>query len=314
MRANAVGHAIPSCLVRQTRLTAPEKKTPHMRHDSASGRPSTYILILCLLLTNLRALFADPWADNVLNYVPGSGIQNDFVTGEPFSDASAALGEPTRFTSDPENFGGAVTPFQSAFRATEVVTIGEGGQLLVSFDDPVLDDPNNPFGIDLLIFGNSFLSFVDGSPVTEGGIVEVSQDGIRFVTVTGVEADGVYPTLGYSDLAEAFPTLAGSVTSDFLKPVDPAFDVNGKSMSEILVGYNGSGGGAGVDLSSTGLTQISFVRITNPTGSGKDPEIDALADVTSVPEPSSLPLTGLALGIWYSRRSAGARPGSRSSK
>lgn len=281
-----------------------------MRHDSASGRPSPCILILCLLLTNLRALFADPWADNVLNYVPGAGIPNDFVTGEPFSDASAALGEPTRFTSDPENFGGAVTPFQSAFRATEVVTIGEGGQLLVSFDDPVRDDPNNPFGIDLLIFGNSFLSFVDGAPVTEGGIVEVSQDGTYFVTVTGVEADGVYPTLGYSDLAEDFPTLAGSVTSDFLQPVDPAFDVNGKSMNEILVGYNGSGGGAGVDLSSTGLTQISFVRITNPTGSGQDPEIDALADVNSVPEPSSLLLTGLALGIWYSRRSVGPRPAS----
>jgi len=282
-----------------------------MRHDPASGRPSTSILALCLLLTNLGSLFADPWADNVLNYVPGSGIQNDFITGEPFSDASTALGEPTRFTSDPENFGGAVTPYQSAFRATEVVTIGQGGQLLVSFDEPVVDDPNNPFGIDLLIFGNSFLSFVDGSPVTEGGIVEVSRDGTSFVTVTGVEADGVYPTLGYSDLAEAFPMAVGSVTSDFLKPVDPAFDISGKSMSEILVGYNGSGGGAGVDLSSTGLTQISFVRITNPNGSGVDPEIDALADVKSVPEPSSLPLVCLALGIWYSKRSVRVRPGSR---
>ena len=66
------------------------------------------------------------------------------------------------------------------------------------------------------------------------------------------------------------------------------------------------------NVPDSGLTQISFVRITNPNGSGVDPEIDALADVKSVPEPSSLPLVCLALGIWYSRISVRVRPGSRS--
>ena len=111
-------------------------------------------------------------ADNVIHYVMGADVAdvND-VAGDPFIDPTTALGEPTRFTSEPQLFGGAVTPFQSPFRANEVVSIGEGGRLVLEFDEPVVDDPANPFGIDLLIFGNSFLSFLTGEPVTEGGIV-----------------------------------------------------------------------------------------------------------------------------------------------
>lgn len=256
--------------------------------------------------TVLSTHAADPWADHVVEYIPGIGISNDFVTGTPFDDATTAIGEPTRFTSDAANFGGATTPLQSAFRNDEIVSIGEGGSLTVSFDEPVTDDPNNPYGIDLLIFGNSFLfgsffnpdfSFnpagtADGV-ASEGGVVELSADGVNFVPVTNIEADGLYPTYGYADLTEPFPTASGSVPTDFTMPVDPAFDVVGKTFAEVLAGYDGSGGGAGIDIGALGFAAITHVRISNPTGAAFVPEIDALADVAAVPEPASLSLAGL---------------------
>ena len=56
-------------------------------------------------------------------------------------------------------------------------------------------------------------------------------------------------------------------------------DFSGLTYAQVLEIYNGSGGGAGVDIGSLGLSEISFVRITNPVGSGVTPEIDGFADV-----------------------------------
>jgi hypothetical protein len=132
---------------------------------------------------------ADPWADAVVSYVQGDGVGNDFVTGNPFNDPLVTLGEPTRITS-PDSFPGAVTLVNSPFRSTEIVSIGRGGSLVVRFDEPVLDHPANPFGIDLLVFGNAFFLgnfFADPNATatgvgSEGGVVEVSADGVETPT------------------------------------------------------------------------------------------------------------------------------------
>lgn len=243
------------------------------------------------------AAAADPYADAVVSYIPGTGVSPGY--DQPMT----SLGEPTRFTSPTSPFGGAVTPFQSAFGADEVVTVGQGGSLTVRFDEPVLNDPANPWGIDLLVFGNA--GYLDAdypngqatTPATlfaDGGVIEVSADGIDFFVISGVAADGAFPTLGYSDTTEAFPTVAGSVPSDFTRPVNPGFDASGLTIGEIVDAYNGSGGGAGVDIGSVGLSEVSYVRITNPLGSGVTPEIDGFADV-SVPAPASA--LALLLGV-----------------
>jgi len=233
------------------------------------------------------AAAADPWADHVVNYVAGSG------TGA-YTNSAVTLGEPTRFIIDPP-YGGAITPFQAPYQTSDIVTVGNGGSLTVSFDEPVVDDPLNPFGIDLLIFGNAFyvLDFVTdqatGAVDNNGGLIEVSANGVDFFPVNGVAADGPFPTLGYLDVTESFPLNAGAIASDFTRPVNPAFDSTGLTITGIVAGYNGSGGGVGVDLGVTGLAQISYVRISNPNApGGVTPEIDAFADVAAVPEPASL--------------------------
>ncbi|MEM9347405.1 MAG: hypothetical protein AAGB26_12385 [Planctomycetota bacterium] len=240
---------------------------------------------------------ADPWADLVVSYTQGSNP----VAG--FTDPNSALGEPTRDTSPTSTFGGAVTPFQAAFGTDEIVSIGAGGQLTVSFDEPVFDDADNPFGIDLLVFGNSFYTYnpssqsATGGAFTEGGVIEVSANGTDFFTVPNTAADGLFPTNGYTDPSRDLTSLGpgggvavGTIPADFTRPVDPALSVGaGDTLDDILEFYDGSGGGVGIDLAAVGLSEVSFVRISNPLGSSTTPEIDGFADVA----PSSFVLGDL---------------------
>ncbi|MEM8875425.1 MAG: hypothetical protein AAGD32_14345, partial [Planctomycetota bacterium] len=230
------------------------------------------------------------FADSVVEFIPGSNVG-------AFDDPSSALGEPSRLTDS----GGATTPFFAAADPSRLVTVGEGGSLTIAFASPVVDNPASvQFGIDFLVFGNAFFfddfSSPQGTPedpvatgvFAEGGSVEVSADGVNFFPLSGV-ADGSFPTLGFTDpdpvLDIGFDGLdlpVGTTPTDFTIAVDPSLDPIGLSASELIAAYDGSGGGAGFDFSSTGLSSIQFVRITNPVGSGVTPEIDGFADV--IPE------------------------------
>jgi hypothetical protein len=257
------------------------------------------------------ALAVDPWADKVVEYIPGTGVPSLFGSNPPiyFDQPTAALGEPTRQSVA---FGGyVVSPFSAPSDPTEVVSLGEGGSLTVAFDEPVTDDPLNPFGIDLLVFGNAFFltddfNFDANTTIAgvdrEGGVIEISADGVEWRTVTGLDADGPFPTNGYADTTDFFPAAAGGVLSDFTLPVDPALDPTGLGAAEVVAAYAGSGGGAGIDIGAYGLASVSYVRVTNPTGSGVTTEIDGFADVRAVPEPAAIVLIAFGAGFVAVRR------------
>ena len=268
------------------------------------------LTVACLGLT-CTAVAADPWADNIVNYTPGTGVPSVFGSDPPilFDQDSAALGAPTR---DSVGFGGfAVSPYGAAADVSEVVSLGDGGSITVSFDEPVTNDTDNPYGIDLLIFSNAFFTTNDfnfdaattntGLTGETGGIVEISSDGVNFTEVTGALAEGYFPTNGYTDAVGHFPA-AGSVLADFLLPVNPSFDPTGLTAAQTYAGYGGSGGGTGIDIGAFGFSEISFVRVTNPIGSGVTPEIDAFADVAAVPEPTSLLILLAALPFVAAKR------------
>jgi hypothetical protein len=255
-----------------------------MRMMRVSSMHFRVCLVASALLGNLSAAFADsPYAATVVSYAPGTGA----VAG--FTNPAVALGSPERFTGE-GLFPQAVTPFQPAYRPNEVVSIGMGGQLTLAFDHDVLDDPRNPFGVDLIVFGNSF--FTDGSfglgivagLAAEGGTVSLSADGVTWVTAKGRAADGLFPTLGYLD-SGPFSVVAGSVESNFLRPVDPSIALDscvGLDYGSLVSLYDGSGGGTGIDIGALGLARVRFVRITGPSTLGTSPEIDAVADVAPV--------------------------------
>lgn len=238
------------------------------------------------------------FADAVSSYSPGVGISS------AYSVAAQILGTPTVFNGYQNT-----DPFNPAYRASDLVGVGTGGSLTVSFNTPVGNNSANPFGLDFIIFGHAGLMITNGD-YSGGGIgdgsffttpptatrVSVSVDGSTFYTLNPALAPVV---------DSWFPTDAAG---DFHRPVNPSLragDVAGRDLAGIRSLYNGSGGGAGYDIAwaqdsrgqSVTLSSINFVRIEVLGGSAY------LDSVAVVPEPSVWALGAAAfLGWWGIRR------------
>lgn len=242
---------------------------------------------------------ADPWADQVINYSAGANA-NPF-----YLDPSTTLGSPERFTGEGV-FPGVVSMFNPAFGEDELVSIGEGGSLTVRFDEPIVDDPGHAYGVDLIIFGNA--GFIDDafptgqikSPASGFGFdpmrVSVSADGVNFFSL-GDFTEGLFPAQGYLD-SGPFDATPGSILTQFTKPMNPALtqsSFSGLTFSQALALYDGSGGGTPIDISSSGLGAIQYVRIEAIEDQSREFTIEIEAFAT-VPEPSMFALTvgGLA--------------------
>ena len=235
-----------------------------------------------------------PWATEVVSYTPGTNAAS------ALQDPISALGEPSR-----TNGTSAITPFSASFQTTDLVSIGAGGELTVAFDHPVTDDPLDPFGVDLLVFGNAFFTTSGGTAsggiFGEPGLISVSQNGTVFFEVLGVFADDLFPTMGFTD-------SPGTIPTDFTRPVDPlltAGSFTGLDLAGISLLYDGSGGGAGVDISTVGLDWIQFVRVSQPASDAFSTEVAGFADVAAIPEPSILVLLGLSLAVLSAVRRSG---------
>jgi len=260
------------------------------------SRVALAILVTLCLLTLPTS--AEDFANTVLSYVAGSNPANGFT------NPLVALGPPERFTGE-GIAPGVVTPFHPCFSTNEIVSIGAGGQLTLSFDPPLRDQANNPFGIDFIVFGNSFFTDaaypngVVGALASDGGIIQVTADGVTWVTIANAFADGLCPTMGWVD-APPYSQTNGTIASDPNTPVDPvwtASSLSGKTYGELLQIYDGSAGGAGVDLASVGLTQAIAVRIIVPTGIHPNVEIDAVARVHASGNPADIDGDGLINGL-----------------
>ncbi len=263
---------------------------------------TTGALALTTAATSMAA-FASPFATSVLSY--DSGI--DPFPG--FTDPSTALGSAERFSG--ENvfdglFATGVTPFSPAFGDDELVSIGAGGHLTLGFDTAITNSANHAFGVDLIVFSNAGFSdatWTDADPKNDGtgytgdnpfifgvggaATIQVSNDGVNWITATTTTLD-LFPTLGFSDFTESAPSAPGLIETDFTQALDPtlsAADFANMTFEQIRDLYNGSGGGIGIDIASTGLESANFVRFLNESGSAF--EIDAVA---VVPAPGAIAL------------------------
>ncbi|MDP7029111.1 MAG: hypothetical protein QF733_02710 [Phycisphaerales bacterium] len=234
-----------------------------------------------LLLICTALLASDPWADAVVSYQAGTGAA-------PGYDVPAtALGPPETLTGEDTATTSVVSPFSPAWRPDEVVSLGAGGAITLAFDQPVLDDPANPWGIDLIVYGNA--GFIDvafpagvcgGLFGADGGDISVSGDGVTWHEISGIHADGLWPTLAWQD-AGPYDEAPGEIPTDPTAAMDPALsaaDAEGLTFNELLTLYGGAAGGAGIDLAPTGLAAISFVRIAVDADAWLSAEIDAVVD------------------------------------
>lgn len=267
-----------------------------------------------IILTAAASAVASPYAIEVVDYAPGAVPAGDFdwITGDLFTNAATALGRPAVDTTDDDGLDAwTVVPVRGAWRAHEVVTVGAGGSLTLRFDRQVEDDTNNLYGIDLIVFGNTFQQlgggryWTNGNPTAETvqstsvnaeeGTVSVSQDGTNWYAFAPETADAFAPTLGrVFDTNNPAAALGPSnrwwgEPADPTRPLDPSLgpaDFQGWTVAELARRYRGSAGGAGFDLadlplpatSTNGAKWIRYIRIANPTNSPTAPEIDAVAD------------------------------------
>jgi hypothetical protein len=248
--------------------------------------------------------------DFAAQVVSSSGLASAY----PYNDPTAILGRPTLLFVESELFESDVTnrtkivedPYNVAPDGSDVITkITNGGQVTLMMGRKVYHNPNNPYGVDLMVFGNSFFivpggsSSVDdstdldttelaGSPNGYATKVSVSQDGTNWFTFP-VTA-GLFP-----DNAYRWDDANHSWTDEQLnpnKPLNPSIygtSLIGQTAAYALDQFMGSAGGTGYNLQASGFSWIQYVRVQ--PGPGTYTVIDAIAAVNPVVEGDALSIT-----------------------
>ena len=268
------------------------------------------------------------FAGHVLSYEPG----RDPSPG--FTDAAAAIGSPEPFTAA-EVFPGAVSPFNPPFLASQIVSIGEGGQItlgLSHFALPLADGP------EIGVLANVGLIDVDGdfsnamATATEtlaadsgtfgidSAAVQVSQDGQTWFDLGAHVFD--IPANGYTDLTDPFSAQPGTARTDFGKPFTgqladfAGLGYSNDSAADMLDVLDGSGGGKWLDISNTGLERIGFIRFSVADDLNEQTSLNFDLDAVSiangavgnpVPEPASILVIGVTAALMWRPRSRGNR-------
>lgn len=194
------------------------------------GKHLSYLAI-ALVLCLTAPVHADPYADAVIEFLPGAGAgfgQDEFP--------EIVLGAPQ---GTGEMSGG-----------TDVLSLGDGGSITLEFVDNRVINGDGP---DFIVFENAF--YAGGNPentFAEVAFVEVSADGetfYRFPNDYDPEGTPINKPTNWSGFAGVHPCL--SHPDNGIDPTDP------------LVA-----GGDAFDLDDVGLDEIRFVRIID-TGEGE---------------------------------------------
>ncbi len=215
-----------------------------------------YTLLLAVVAfgaaqTNFSQAQPDLFADRVTSYEPGIGFAVEGSSGLGYTNANSALGAPSVET--PGKLGGPVTPFAPPYLREQLLSIGSGGHLILEFDPPIFNHPANPFGMDLILYGNAGFVITNnnfsGGGITDGSLFGQARDGVSRLSVS---ADGATWHLLDETLA---PVADGLFPSDgkgrFGAPVNPLLrpaDFAGANLSQIRQLYQNGAGGTGYDL------------------------------------------------------------------
>ncbi len=190
------------------------------------------------------------FASRVVDYAPAQG---QFVNDPDFNDPTRALGAPAG--------GGTINADLSSL----VSLGGFGGSITLAFDSLVENHPDNPLGLDFIVFGNAFhLTGNENRRWAEAGLVEIAYD---------ANANGLADDTWY--------TIPGSaLTPPISLPLPPAF--NGPVL-ENLTGTSAESHWGYADLSPTLL-----LGDTNADNLVDDPDADPAAFYTVPDDPMTV--------------------------
>jgi hypothetical protein len=283
-------------------------------------------LAAMLSASTVRAVPGTVFATQVSAYVAGTVPSSD----TQYTDSSTWLGVPQGTTGASAGFPGVVSAFNPPFDADQILLIGVGGHLALKFPEAVEVGTGKSVGVfsNAGLSDSSYPSAVAYSPVqTFGGgqaKVRVSEDGVHWVNL-GLKSFEI-PQNYYTN-AGAYDVAAPSdpAPADYADPYTgglAAFD--GETNSQVLATLNGSAGGKWLSLASTGLTEINYIKFTEPADlpAGSKLAINAVsvaeghvapaalgvrAAVAAVPLPPAVwtglaGLVGMAAAQWAHRR------------
>jgi PEP-CTERM motif len=268
----------------------------------------------CLLSTVLSLLMVSSIAQ-AQNAVQVISYDRGTTAAAGFNQLASVLGPPAK-TNGANPFEGVVSPFNPPYKTGDLLSIGETGQLTLRLSNYVVPQSAGP---EIGVFTNVGFAddhypsgALDGPPFTFGvdsALVEVSENGALWASLGNVTFD--IPTNAYTDLTEPFSLTDGSVPADTQKPFTGSLaDFSAKSYAgaspNMLELLDGSAGGTWLDISSTGLTQVGYIRFTVSENllDRVSLEVDAVSIASgamgapTVPEPATLALVGVAtLGL-----------------
>jgi len=221
----------------------------------------------CGLGVGLVTVMSAPgnYAGRVVHHEPST------ATSTSLTNPVVVLGEPSRVTDDPDPVWGGlwpVNPFGGPYLADQILQLDTGASLTVEMQRPVLNDPENPYGMDFLVFGNAFFQLNSDWTTTSGFLGGANEGSTRIsVSADGQTFYALNPALA-SVVDTWFPTDG---QGDFGMPVNPvlgAEDFAGRNLTGVRQLYDGSGGGTGYDVSwavdeqgtSVHLPWVRFVR------------------------------------------------------
>jgi hypothetical protein len=275
-------------------------------------------LILALGLVGALSVSASPFATEIVR------ATGPFGPG-PYHDPNAVLGAPATWFHDPfAMFSGGDTnrrvklvepafhhsPTNTGALGTNLIlTLNADSEIIVRFAQPLSNHPARPYGVDLLVFGNSFYSpnqfinettdlaacVLNGTIFTEplkvsvspgftGQAGELADDPDTWPWYrydSGPYADSVFPTQAYH--WNRATTNWSDELMDFTKPVNPAMQsilsAGGLTAADAIDLYAGAGGGAGFDLGESGFTWIQYVKVEGIDPDFSVGEVDAFAAV-----------------------------------
>ena len=204
-------------------------------------------------------------------------------------------------SSPPASYGNPLNTLGVNGDGTRVVSLGDGGSITVGFDRPIV----NGAGADFAVFENGFLSGAAGLAYLELGTVAVSSDGIHFFTFAAVSLTQTTTQVGAFDSIDArnLNNLAGKYIAGYgtgfdlseLAGVSPFLNVNDVIEVRVTDVVGSIDPRYGTRDSLGNLINDPF---TTPfASSGFDFNGIGVLNAAALPEPTSLALVAVALGI-----------------
>ena len=189
------------------------------------------------------------WADGYVNYNPGSGVDG------AWQNPDEALGK-------------------AGTNAFEIVALGRGGEITITFSHPLSDGPGWDFAVFENAFNNNFL---------ELAYVEVSSDGVHFVRFPNYSFTA-NPVPAFGNVDPTFiDGLGGKYRSGYGTPfnltqLQNAYNASVQSDWKARTGFSSTFRNALVaNFPFLDLTAITHIRLIDVVGDGSNSDCEGFA-------------------------------------